>query len=447
MNQLQVLIAVGGVGWDSRLVKMLEAAPGPMAVARRCVDLADLMAVVGAGLGQAALVSADLRRLDREAVSSLRRSKVAVIGVLPPGDPAGHASRLAQLGIRHVLPADADPRAASEAIVAAVADTEVNADDPRAGRAVHQTGIEDAIRSGGGLRQGDDEADALGFVESGGQRGQVLAVWGPAGAPGRTSLAVNIAMELAALGQSTMLADADTYGASVAQALGLLDEAPGLAGAARVANNGQLDAISLARYARRIGPNLHVLTGIIRSARWTELRPSALEMVWEQTRSVAAVTVVDCGFCLEDDEAISFDSAAPRRNGATLATLQAADVVVAVGSGDPVGLGRLVRGLADLAESVPDATVRVVVNRVRRSVAGADPERQITGALERYAGCSPFAFVPDEPAAFDAALLGGLTLAEAAPRSAARQAIAELSRRLVGGASQPPRRGLARLRR
>ena len=37
-------------------------------------------------------------------------------------------------------------------------------------------------------------------------------------------------------------------------------------------------------------------------------------------RSLAAVTVVDCGFCLEQDEELSFDTAAPLRNGATLST-------------------------------------------------------------------------------------------------------------------------------
>ena len=35
--------------------------------------------------------------------------------------------------------------------------------------------------------------------------------------------------------------------------------------------------------------------------------------------------MVDCGFCLEADEEISFDTVAPRRNGATLAMLADAD--------------------------------------------------------------------------------------------------------------------------
>ena len=60
-------------------------------------------------------------------------------------------------------------------------------------------------------------------------------------------------------------------------------------------------------------------------------------------REMAPLTIVDCGFCLEADEEITFDTMAPRRNGATLALLAEADVVFAVGSGDPAGMERLIR--------------------------------------------------------------------------------------------------------
>ena len=163
------------------------------------------------------------------------------------------------------------------------------------------------------------------------------------------------------------------YGGVVAQVLGFLDEAPGLAAAARLANNGQLDVAALAAAAPQAAPNLRVLTGISRADRWPELRPSALDQVWALARSLAAVTVVDLGFCLEQDEELSFDTSAPRRNGATLATLGAADTVLAVGAADPVGMQRLLRGLTQLNEAVPGALPRVVMNRVRRGAVGADP--------------------------------------------------------------------------
>ncbi|AYY12075.1 chromosome partitioning protein [Actinobacteria bacterium YIM 96077] len=445
-HDVQVLTAVSAAGWDAQLVKTLEIAPGRIAVVRRCVDVAELLATVGAGIGQAVLLGEDMRHLDRETVSSLRRSRVGVIGVRPPGD-TGVDARLSRLGVRHVVPVDIGPKELAETILQAVAEAGATTSPQQGDGRAKGTDTDATVRPDGVAREAEADADALAFVESSGQRGRLIAVWGPCGSPGRTTLAVNIAMESALLGLPTMLADADTYGASIAQVLGLLDEAPGLAGAARLANDGALDAISLARHARWVAPALHVLTGIPRAVRWPELRPAALETVYDEMRSVAATTVVDCGFCVEEDEALRFDTAAPQRNGATLATLQAADVVVVVGAGDPVGLARLVRGLSDLGEAVPEAVLTVVVNRVRGSVAGPDPTSQIGDALQRYAGIRNPVYVPDDPDALDAALAGGLSLAEAAPASGARQSIQALSRTLLGFEALAPRRGLFRLRR
>ena len=64
---------------------------------------------------------------------------------------------------------------------------------------------------------------------------QLLAVWGPTGAPGRTTVAINVASELAELGQSVLLIDADSYGGAIAPTLGLIDDAAGFAAACLLA--------------------------------------------------------------------------------------------------------------------------------------------------------------------------------------------------------------------
>jgi MinD-like ATPase involved in chromosome partitioning or flagellar assembly len=423
---VRVLTAITGADWESVLVRSVERAAGAV-VARRCVDVADLLASAAAGQGDVVLLSGELRRLDRDVVGRLTESEVAVVGVISAGDEVAEA-RLRHLGVSHTVPADAEPQALSDAMRAALA-RPAPAARPRSRDAAGTDGDTPAISPG------PSPADA----------GLLIAVWGPCGAPGRTTLAVNVAAESAGLGRSTLLADADTYGASVAQVLGLLDEAPGLAAASRAANNGQLDAAALARHARRITPELRVLTGITRPERWPEIRPSSLDVVWDLASATSEVTVVDCGFSLEQDESLSFDTAAPRRNGATLTTLEKADVVLVVGSADPVGLGRLVRGLSELDEAVPGSRREVVINRVRESVAGAHPQRAIADALGRFAAVTPSAFVPDDPRAVDAALAAGLTLAEAEPRSAARQAIQRLTRHLLGLVETPSRSGFRRV--
>jgi Flp pilus assembly CpaE family ATPase len=171
-----------------------------------------------------------------------------------------------------------------------------------------------------------------------------------------------------------------------------------------------------------------VLTGITRADRWTELRAAALTLVLERAREVADVTVIDTGFCLEADEELSFDTGAPRRNAATLKSLESADTVFAVGAADSIGVPRLVRGLAELQAAVPQAAPQVVLNKVRAAAVGRSPERQLRAAWERYGpAASLSAFLPSDPAASDAALLAGALLLESAPESELRRAIAKLA--------------------
>ena len=149
------------------------------------------------------------------------------------------------------------------------------------------------------------------------------------------------------------------------------------------------------------------------------MRPSAIPLVLDAAREMAPLTVVDCAFAIEADEEISFDTLAPRRNGATLAVLAEADVVLVVGSCDPPGLERLVRGLAELGDAVPDAVPRVVLNRCRASVgstARPRPRCAASPALDVYAR------LPEDRAATDRAWRRGVSLAEAAPRSSLRGA-------------------------
>ncbi len=417
--QVPVLTAVSDAVWESRLVAALERGDLGVTVVRRCVDLADLLATAATGQARAALLSADLRRLDRDALTRLRVTGVAVVGLVPPGDEDAER-RLRQLGVDHVLPSDATPDVISAAVVEAVVALSPVPSDA--------TGLADPRAALPDL----PPAGAPELAELGGGTGRVIAVWGPTGAPGRTTVAIGLASELAASGCPTLLIDADVYGGVVAQAMGLLDESPGLAAACRRANAGTLDLPALAGLARQVSTNLRVLSGIARPDRWPELRPAALEVVLALAGALAAVTVVDCGFCLEQDEELAYDTMAPRRNGATLAVLQAAETVVVVGSADPIGLQRLVRGLSELKDAVPGVRPVVAVNRLRGSAVPGDAEREIRDALSRYAGVVDVHPVPLDVSAIDGAVAAGRTLVEGAPSSPARQAIAALAGHLVG---------------
>lgn len=415
-----ILCAVRGAG-EVLVVRALDDGPG-LRVTRRCADLAELQAAAEAGLGRIVVLSADLEHLDLTAVATLRATGAAVVVLVDPERTnAAERARVADADL--VLEAPADPAGAA-ALVDRVATLAQGVAHAGAGPTAAPAPV---------AREGDPWDTTTAPVA---HRGRVVAVWGPAGAPGRSTVALHLAAEVAATGTATLLADADTYGGCLAQLLGVLDEAPGLAAAARAAGQGSLDLVTLARLAPYVAPDLRLLSGITRADRWPELAATALDAVWVVARRLAAVVVVDCGFSVEQDEVLSYDTRAPRRNAATLGALAAADDVVVVGAADPVGIQRLVRALSDLAE-LGVSPRHVVVNRVRASVAGPQPARAVARALERYAGVRDAILVPDDRASLDAAVLEARTLREIAPGSPARRAIVELAGRVAGAASLP----------
>ena len=271
----------------------------------------------------------------------------------------------------------------------------------------------------------------------------VIAVWGPAGAPGRTTIAVNVAAELAASGHAVALVDADPYGGAVAPSLGLLDEAPGFASACRLAGAEALDRAELERIAQRYSApraSFDVFTGLVGPSRWPELGRDRVMAALEAMRARFEYVVLDTGFSLEHDEELLTDQFAPRRNAATFAALAAADRVVAVGLADPVGLSRLLRGHGELIDLVDAERVDVVVNRVRTSALGIDAHGQVRQTLRRFAGLADATLLPHDGKAADAAILTARTLRDAAPRSPLRTAVrAYVDERLLP-APEPLRR-------
>jgi MinD-like ATPase involved in chromosome partitioning or flagellar assembly len=273
----------------------------------------------------------------------------------------------------------------------------------------------------------------------------VLPVWGPAGAPGRTTVAVGLAAELATAGCEVLLIDADAYGASVAQHLGVLDESSGLLAAVRAANAGSLDASRLASLARQVSPSLRVLTGLPRPDRWPEVRTVAFDDLLDVAVGQAAYVVVDVGFSLETELADPFGSTAPQRNQMTLTALEHAAEVVVVGAADPVGLARLARGLVELRDVAPRARARVVVNRTRPTLGWSD--REIHAMVEGFVAPVGMHFLPEDRPAADRALMAGRSLAEGG-ESPLRSALVDLARAVRGErASATSRRGVLRRRR
>ena len=248
--KLDVLCAADGASWEQRLVTGFEAGRHPVAIVRRCVDIVDLLAVATSGQGRAALVAADLPRFDAHAIDRLTSCQVVAVGVLARGD-ADAAERLRRAGVDYVVPEDAEP-----GVVASVLVEAVRAGSPGAEARHDSREFADPAAALPLSPLADDPVIEL----DGSARGKVVAVWGPTGAPGRTTVAVTLADEIAGLGRQSLLVDADVYGGAIAPMVGLLDESPGIAAACRQAAAGRLDPAALAALCWQLTPRLRVLT-------------------------------------------------------------------------------------------------------------------------------------------------------------------------------------------
>ena len=205
----------------------------------------------------------------------------------------------------------------------------------------------------------------------------VVAVWGPVGSPGATTVAISLAALAAKAGFRVLLCDVDSRGSAIAVALGLLDETPGFAAACRLAGRGELTEPELRRLAVQAGnaeASFEVLTGLPRSSRWAEVAPEKCRKVIALAREMFDLVVVDTGFGIEDNEWVD---EAPQRDGAAREILRSAELVLAVGAADVVGLTRFIRALDELSALVDNPLV--VLNKLQRGDGG-----EVREAIERF---------------------------------------------------------------
>lgn len=268
------------------------------------------------------------------------------------------------------------------------------------------------------------------------ENGFTVVVWGPHGAPGRSTIAREIAVELNRLSAASVcLVDADTHAPSQALTLGQLDEGPGIATACRAAAIGTLDISELDRIMQLIsvGPSQEIsfISGINRPARWNEIGENQLSEVISSIKNWRQLTVIDVASSLERDEEIVSDLDGFRRNAASIAALQAADLVIAVGLADPVGVTRLSRGLVELRDMIGKTPIVTVINRLRSGAIGVNAKKQIRGALNSYIGVSQLSFIPEDQRSVDLAMSEASVTTIVVPRGPFARAITDLCQQQI----------------
>lgn len=398
MTPLSVATLTGDPELEARLAVSLSQIPDADLVLR-CVDRIETLAVIQGGDIDALISVGAPIWLDEQIVRESLARGIRVVSVTDDPMARLHMERLGSF----VMPADASPAEILTACRDEKGQNEV-ADTPR---------------------------HALSFD------GRLVAVWGPKGSPGRTSIAIELAAEIAKSEPATLLIDGDFYGGDIAQLLGLAEEVPTVVWASRMASKNELDHDSLSETLRRPyrqGPA--VLSGVKRPDLWAEVSDHGWRELLSVAKSTFRFVVCDVGFCLEPPAGAYMD-ASLGRNRVARETVRLADHAIGVCRGDAVGLTNFLWSFSELQNLSPNDPL-LVVNRARPKTA-----REIKDLLNIRTGLNTVAFVPDRVRDFERAVATAIPVVHSRRQEDVRDPIARIASCV--GQPAPPKGFLTKL--
>lgn len=427
------ILAPGGV--EGALVQAIDAQTSALVVVRRCADLAEVRAAAGAGLARLGVIDGDDPDLDAIAVEDLHRADMTVVALT--GEVGTEALRA--IGVDAL----ADP-GDREAVVRALLDladraqgdpwdTDQGSSAPQQGGASREDLVQSLSHHGGSAHAGGQHVD-----------GRLLVVWGTSGAPGRSTVALNVAAALSRQ-RPVVLVDGDLAAPSIAHMLGLPVDAPGVAALSRLAARGTLGSVEVDRALVPVSESLHVLTGLPVPQRWNEISPEALVATLRVLVDRGALVVVDTASGSLDPPPERLRHRAGR-DEVVPALLRAADTALLVCRGDPVGINRLALAHDWWEELDASAEPAVVVNGVSPQVSGHRPATAVSHAVATTLPGRRVHLLPRDDSV-PAALLRAAPVVDLFPASEAARALSTLAGFLGGREGGTPRRRRGRWRR
>ena len=240
----------------------------------------------------------------------------------------------------------------------------------------------------------------------------VIAVSSPYGSTGKTTVAINIALELAAEKARVLLIDGDIQGPAVANHFVLTQQPAGIQAALRIASQQRFDLEQLERLSFQFQRStLRIMPGS-QNFPGQPIDPAAVANLLDTARLGYEFTVIDLG-CLGADS-----HGAQTELTKTIFSL--ADRTVVVCLADPIGIFRLLN-IENIIAGAGNP-VDLVMNRVRNSVI-ASARREIAITLQRLSTLEPKAYLPDDPQHIDQALRQGVPVTSLSRTGTFRQAL------------------------
>ncbi|CAB4630361.1 unannotated protein [freshwater metagenome] len=264
---------------------------------------------------------------------------------------------------------------------------------------------------------------------------QVIAVSSPYGSTGKTTVAINLALELASGSAKVLLIDADFEGASVANQLLLTELPAGLPGALRVASQNRFDLEQLERLSiAHQKSTLRILPshpGRISNAASVE----SMTAILDTARSVFDFTVVDLGSISSSESQLASDSYVE-------AVFQLSEKQIVVCLADPIGIYRLLGQESTILELANSPVV--VMNRVRNSVI-SQAKKEIAITMQRLSQLEVACYLPDDPQQIDHAVRTGVQAVALSRSGSFRHALTGFTRSEILGTRGPLDSRLAKL--
>lgn len=421
-------VALHQSDWEPEFFSYLSSELEGQGSFKRCVDIADVVADVLAGLAGTVILDADFAGLDASTVSRIA-SHAGIVGLCV--DLVGE-SRLRQWGVDSVVllaPGELQQSARSAMGLA----LELH---KRRGVVLDgQTGLDSMPQDASALTL-DGAGDGLSEEIS--SPGRKVVVFGVKAGSGATTVATGIAEALAAEHGSTTLIDLDLDSPSISDNLALTEDVGGLLRACRLAERGNLTAAGMAQTARALDDSFRVLVGLSAPHRKPEVRPVALTRVLDQILRLDRNLVIDLGSpwvavspSLESGELKYSLLAQDEVRTDVIEQLGVGDSLVAVIDCSPIAIAQSSILIGQIAKLAPEATMTVVINRVRKSMLKPRELAEVCERLTQMVERSVAVSVRYDLDTADKALLAGLTFKEVAPRSVAAADLNAVAEQLV----------------
>ena len=342
----EIILGLNDNAWQLELISNLNEQSNVI-IKRRCVDAIDLISSIQTSNSITVVISADFSLLNLETIKHINQNNVKVIGVYLT-DELDQYEKLKNLGLKFT-------------------------------QGISFRDVESSAMQLMNLIETKEETKSLELTIPG-----LISIWGNHGAPGRTTVAINIAYCLAKANQPTLIVDLDAVAPSISSSLSIVSEIPGISSTIHDAMYGKLSKSNFDKNIFEVSKNLHVLTGISNSKRWMELRTAGLIEVLKFASQFYANIVCDLSSVLPDQlEKDNYDQGIFKRFEHIPKIIELSSKIIYVMQANPLSLIRCNDNLEILREINPLEPF-IVLNRVNQVYLGKRYESVINDILLRW---------------------------------------------------------------